>query len=111
LVSGEFRPVSIPLGGGVGGVSGFGLAGVFPGKQAVFDAVDVGQGVEAALWTTRYVLEAAWLQPAVADGVIRRLAAQEPIDIGQGDDAGVGEEFGHDEVCAGFGFRLRRGVK
>ena len=79
------------------------MTGVFPGKQAVFDAVDVGQGVEAALRTARHVLEAARLQPAVADGVIGRLAPQEPIDIGQGDDAGMGEEFGH-EVCVGFVF-------
>jgi len=41
--------------------SGFGLAGVFPGKEAVFDTMDVGQGVEAALWAARYVLEAARL--------------------------------------------------
>ena len=84
------------------GISGFGLAGVFPGKQAVFDTVYVGQGVEAARWTARHVLEAARLQPAVFDGVIGRLAAQEPIDIGQSDDTGIGEEFGH-EVCVGFG--------
>jgi hypothetical protein len=92
-------------------VSGFGLAGVFPGKQAVFDAVNIGQGVEAALRTARHVLEAARLKPAVLDGVIGCLAAKEPVNIGQGDDAGMGEEFRHDEVCAGFGFRLRRGVK
>jgi len=78
------------------------LAGVFPGKEAVFDAVDVGQGVEATLRSAWHVLEAAWLQPAVADGVIRRLATQEPIDIGQGNDAGIGERFGH-EVGVWFG--------
>jgi len=78
------------------------LAGVFPGKQAVFDAVDVGKGVEAALRTARHVLEAARPQPAVFDCVVSRLAAQGPVNIGQGDDAGMGEEFGH-EVCVEFG--------
>lgn len=78
------------------------MAGVFPGKQAVFDAVDVSQGVEAALRSARHVLETARLQPSVFDGVIGRLAAQEPVNIGQGDYAGIGEEFGH-EVCVEFG--------
>jgi hypothetical protein len=83
------------------------LAGVFPGKEAVFDTVDVSQGIEAALRAAWHVLEAARLQPTVFDGVIGRLATQEPIDIGQGDDAGMGEEFGH-EVCVGFGFEDSR---
>ncbi len=64
--------------------------------------MEVGQGVEAALGSAGHVLEAARLQPAVADGVIRGLATQQPIDIGQADDAGIWEEFGHGEVCVGF---------
>lgn len=49
-----------------------------------------------------HLFEAAGLQPAVADGIVSRLPAQQPIDIGLAENAGLGEELGH-EVCVGFG--------
>jgi hypothetical protein len=78
------------------------LAGVFPGEEAVFDAADGFEIEEAALRAAWHVFEAAGLQPAVAEGVISRLSAQQPIDIGLTENAGVGEKFRH-EVCVGFG--------
>jgi hypothetical protein len=58
------------------------LAGVFPGKEAVFDAADGFEIEEAALRAAWHVFEAAGLQPTVAEGVISRLPTQQPIDIG-----------------------------
>jgi len=54
------------------------------------------------LRTTRHVFEAARLEPAGADGVVSRLTAEQPVDIGQRKDAGVGKEFGHGS--GGFDF-------
>jgi hypothetical protein len=78
------------------------LAGVFPGEEAVFDAADGFEIEQAALWATRHDFEATGLQPTVAESVISRLPAQQPIDIGLAENAGVGEKFRH-EVCVGFG--------
>ena len=82
--------------------SEFELAGVFPGEKAVFDALEISESEQAALWSTRDVLEAAGLQPATAEGVISRLPSQQSINIGLAEDAGVGEKFGH-EFCVEFG--------
>jgi hypothetical protein len=79
----------------------FGLAGVFPGEKAVFDALEISEGEQAALGTAWHVFEAAGLQPAIAEGVISRLPSQQSINIGLAEDAGIGEKFWH-EVCVGF---------
>jgi hypothetical protein len=75
--------------------SGFELTGVFSGEDALLDAMEVRAIEQAAWWSTWHVFDAAWLQPGMADGIIRCLSAQQPIDIGQGENAGGGKEFRH----------------
>jgi hypothetical protein len=65
------------------------LAGVFPGEEAFFDSADGFEIEEAALRAARHDFEAAGLQPTVAEGVISRLPAQQSIDIGLAENAGV----------------------
>jgi len=75
------------------------LTGVFPGKESVLDPMKVGEGKESALRAARDVLEATRLQPSMAQGIVSHVA-QQSIDIGLAENAGMGEVFGH-EVCVG----------
>jgi hypothetical protein len=56
-------------------VSSSGLAGVFPGEEAVLDVTEGLEIEEAALRTAWHGFEATGLQPAVLDGVIGDLAS------------------------------------
>lgn len=64
--------------------SGFELPGVFSGEDAFLDAMEVSAIEQAARWSAWHVFDAARLQPGMADGLIRRLSAQQSIDIGEG---------------------------
>lgn len=71
------------------------LAGVLPGEQALLHGLHVRQSEEPARRAAGHVLQAAVLQPSVFEGVVGDLAAEEPVDFGQAEDSGIGEEAGH----------------